>query len=75
MAGSVARNPLAPSNISKLCPVARSRCWVRHRRLVQSSPALLVRGRLETAEGVTNVVAERISLLPLSASLPSRDFR
>ena len=50
-------------------------CWVRHRRLVQSSPALLVRGRLETAEGVTNVVAERISLLPLSASLPSRDFR
>lgn len=50
-------------------------CWVRHRRLVQTSPALLVRGRLETAEGVTNVIAETISLLPLTVSLRSRDFR
>jgi error-prone DNA polymerase len=50
-------------------------CWVRHRRLLQSAPALLVRGRLECAEGVANVIAERLSLLPLSVSLPSRDFR
>jgi error-prone DNA polymerase len=50
-------------------------CWVRHRRLVQTAPALLVRGRLETAEGAVNVIAERISLLPLPAALPSRDFR
>jgi error-prone DNA polymerase len=50
-------------------------CWVRHRRLVQAAPALLVRGRLETAEGAVNVIAERISLLPLPAALPSRDFR
>ncbi|MEO6628903.1 MAG: error-prone DNA polymerase, partial [Aquihabitans sp.] len=50
-------------------------CWVHHRRLVQTAPALLVRGRLETAEGVTNVIAEKLSLLPLSAALPSRDFR
>jgi error-prone DNA polymerase len=50
-------------------------CWVRHRRLVQTAPALLVSGRLETAEGVVNVVAERISLLPLSATVASRDFR
>jgi len=50
-------------------------CWVHHRRLVQTGPALLIRGRLETAEGVTNVVAETISLLPLTVSLPSRDFR
>jgi error-prone DNA polymerase len=50
-------------------------CWVHHRRLVQTAPALLVRGRLETTEGVTNVIAERLSLLPLSAAVPSRDFR
>jgi error-prone DNA polymerase len=50
-------------------------CWVHHRRLVQTAPALLVRGRLETAEGVTNVIAEQLSLLPLSVALPSRDFR
>jgi error-prone DNA polymerase len=50
-------------------------CWIRHRRVVQTAPALLVRGRLETVEGVTNVIAETLSLLPLSAELPSRDFR
>lgn len=50
-------------------------CWVRHRRIVQSGPALLVRGRLECAEGVTNVVAETIEPLPLAAGIPSRDFR
>jgi error-prone DNA polymerase len=50
-------------------------CWVHHRRLVQTAPALLVRGRLETAEGVVNVVAETLSLLPLSVTLASRDFR
>jgi len=50
-------------------------CWIHHRRLVQTAPALLIRGRLETAEGVTNVIAETISLLPLSVHLPSRDFR
>jgi error-prone DNA polymerase len=50
-------------------------CWVRHRRLLQSAPALLVRGRLETAEGVVNVIAETLSLLPLTVTLRSRDFR
>jgi len=50
-------------------------CWAHHRRVVQSGPALLIRGRLETAEGVVNVVAETISLLPLASSLRSRDFR
>ena len=50
-------------------------CWTHHRRVVQSAPALLVRGRLEVAEGVVNVIAEKISLLPLGATLPSRDFR
>ncbi len=42
---------------------------------MQTAPALLIRGRLETAEGVVNVVAETISLLPLGATVASRDFR
>jgi len=50
-------------------------CWTHHRRVVQSAPALLVRGRLEIAEGVVNVIAEKISLLPLDTNLASRDFR
>ncbi|MGI8754285.1 MAG: error-prone DNA polymerase [Acidimicrobiales bacterium] len=50
-------------------------CWVHHRRVVQTAPALLIRGRLESAEGVVNIIAETISLLPLSATLASRDFR
>jgi error-prone DNA polymerase len=50
-------------------------CWVRHRRIVQTEPALLIRGRLETADGVVNVIAETISLLPLGVAPPSRDFR
>ncbi|MCU1353431.1 MAG: dnaE2 [Acidimicrobiales bacterium] len=46
-------------------------CWTRHRRVARTSPALLVRGRLEKVEGVINVVAERFSPLPLSGT-PSR---
>jgi error-prone DNA polymerase len=50
--------------------------WARHRRTARSSPALVVRGRLERAEGVTNLVAERIDALPLPvAGTRSRDFR
>jgi len=50
-------------------------CWARYRRVARGAPALLVRGRLEKAEGVANVVAERIELLPIGRTLPSRDFR
>ncbi|MEY2459440.1 MAG: error-prone polymerase [Acidimicrobiaceae bacterium] len=50
-------------------------CWVRHRRVARSCPALLIRGRLEKHEGVINVVAERIEPLPLDGTLKSRDFR
>ncbi len=49
--------------------------WARYRRVVRSAPALLVRGRLERAEGVTNVVAERITALDLAMGTRSRDFR
>jgi error-prone DNA polymerase len=50
-------------------------CWVRHRRVARSCPALLIRGRLEKHEGVINVVAERIEPLPLDGATRSRDFR
>jgi error-prone DNA polymerase len=49
--------------------------WARHRRVAATAVALLVRGRLERAEGVTNVLAHE--LLPLDLAVPtrSRDFR
>jgi error-prone DNA polymerase len=49
--------------------------WARYRRVARGSAALLVRGRLERAEGVTNVIADKLEPLPLSASVASRDFR
>ena len=36
---------------------------------------MLVRGRLERSEGVTNVIADRLEALPLTAPTKSRDFR
>ena len=50
-------------------------CWARHRKVAASAPALLVRGRLERAEGVVNVVAERLWTLDLVTPSRSRDFR
>ena len=50
-------------------------CWAAHRTVARTAPALLVRGRLERAEGVTNVIAERLERLPLPAPTKSRDFR
>jgi error-prone DNA polymerase len=50
-------------------------CWLHHRRVARSAPALLVRGRLERSEGVTNVIAERLQLLPVGTGSRSRDFR
>jgi error-prone DNA polymerase len=48
--------------------------WRRYRRVARASPGLLVRGIVETADGVCNLVADRIEPLTLSASGPSRDF-
>ena len=49
--------------------------WARYRRVARSAAALLVRGRLERAEGVINVIADQIRPLPLPAATRSRDFR
>jgi error-prone DNA polymerase len=49
--------------------------WARHRRVALTASALLVRGRLERAEGVTNVIATELRPLDLTVPTRSRDFR
>jgi error-prone DNA polymerase len=41
--------------------------WVRYRTIVRACPALLLRGRLQIAEGVINVLAEYAAALDLRA--------
>jgi error-prone DNA polymerase len=50
-------------------------CWARFRTVARSASAMIVRGRLERSEGVINVVAEHLDVLPLGAPTASRDFR
>ncbi|MDZ7675854.1 MAG: error-prone DNA polymerase [Acidimicrobiales bacterium] len=51
-------------------------CWKAHRRVALTAPAMLIRGRCERSEGVINVVAEKLSFLPIGGATPkSRDFR
>ena len=50
--------------------------WDRYRRVGRAAGALLVRGRLESAEGVVNVIADQLRPLPLGVRpTRSRDFR
>ncbi|THJ68727.1 error-prone DNA polymerase [Arthrobacter echini] len=50
--------------------------WQRHRRVAREAGSVVVRGILErSAEGVVNVVADRIEALRLRATSKSRDFR
>ena len=50
-------------------------CWIHHREAAAGAPALLVRGRVGSAEGAVNVVAERLEPLVLASPARSRDFR
>ncbi len=49
--------------------------WQKYRRAARTSAALLVRGRLEKAEGVLNLVADRLEKVIPPVSPVSRDFR
>jgi error-prone DNA polymerase len=49
--------------------------WNRNRRVARESGGLLVRGMLERADGVTNVIAEKIDKLDLGVRVGARDFR
>ena len=50
-------------------------CWARFRSAARDAPALLVRGRLHSAEGVVNIVAEHMAALVVPVGSGSRDFR
>jgi error-prone DNA polymerase len=49
--------------------------WQRYRRVARGSAALIVRGRLEKAEGVLNLVADQVAAVTPPVSPGSRDFR
>jgi error-prone DNA polymerase len=49
--------------------------WSRYRRTARNSAALLVRGTVENAEGVTSLRADHLENLDLRIPGRSRDFR
>lgn len=49
--------------------------WARYRTLAHTAPALLVRGRVQNAEGAVTVVADRLQRMDLRTAGKSRDFR
>ncbi|ASR34178.1 error-prone DNA polymerase [Prauserella marina] len=49
--------------------------WQRYHRIARSSPALLVRGVVEKADGVVSLLADRLQHLPMRITQRSRDFR
>ena len=55
--------------------ICSPRVWRAHRRVAHTAPAMVIRGRLERADGVTNLVADWIAPLALSVRTASRDFR
>ena len=50
-------------------------CWQRHKQVALSAVALIVRGKVEIAEGVTNLVADKLVEFTVAAPIMSRDFR
>jgi error-prone DNA polymerase len=49
--------------------------WARYRKVAQGSAALLIRGMLQHTDNVVNVMAERITALPLGVRPSARNFR
>ncbi len=49
--------------------------WKRFRTVARSAAAMVVRGRLERADGATNLMAEHLSPLSLQIPSTSRDYR
>jgi len=49
--------------------------WRRHQAVARRSPALVIRGMVESADGATNLVAEHFAPLSLKVPSKSRDFR
>ena len=55
--------------------VVSSGCWQRYKNAALGASALLIRGRLEKAAGVINVVADKLQPLTVGIAPASRDFR
>ncbi|MFZ2527542.1 MAG: error-prone DNA polymerase [Rhodococcus sp. (in: high G+C Gram-positive bacteria)] len=49
--------------------------WAKYRTLAHTAPALLVRGRVQNAEGAVTVVADRLQRMDVRMAGKSRDFR
>jgi len=59
--------------VNVICSVG---VWNRYRRVAREAPAMIVRGIIErSAEGVINLVADRIEALTVGQQVSSRDFR
>src|SRR5205807_8804375 len=52
--------------VNVICPPG---VWERHRRMATAAPALLVRGRIERADGAVNLVAAALRPLYVAAVL------
>jgi error-prone DNA polymerase len=50
-------------------------CWVRHAEVLRRASALLVRGRVQYADGVVNVIGEQFTELRVPIRIAARDFR
>jgi hypothetical protein len=48
-------------------PLVRSIEWARYRKIARTSPALLVRGTVEKADGAINLRADRLATLTVAA--------
>ncbi|WP_448223029.1 error-prone DNA polymerase [Gordonia iterans] len=48
--------------------------WTRYRKLAQTASALLIRGKVQNAEGAVTVVADRLQQLDLRVGTRSRDW-
>jgi error-prone DNA polymerase len=49
--------------------------WQRFRKVARSAQAMVVRGRIESADGAVNLLAEHLSTLTLTVPARSRDFQ
>jgi error-prone DNA polymerase len=58
--------------INVVCPPV---VWERHRALAIDAQGLLINGRLERVDNVTNIRATRLRRLPVPGRVRSRDFR
>jgi len=59
--------------VNVICSVG---VWKRYRRVAREAPAMIIRGILErSAEGVTNLLADRFEPLSIAPRVKSRDFQ